>query len=354
MHELRKIIAFVAVFLLVVATVIIANQTLQLAAAARSVDPRLGQVVLYGLMAFYALAVAFAVYTVVRFPAALEIPAVDSPEYKMYLVRLSDRLRRNIHLRGSVISADDISSIEAALQQLDKVATAKIKDISKGVFIATSISQYGKLDGLIVMTALIRMVWQVATVYNQRPKLREMTQLYANVAVTAVAATEMENLVVLENQLEPIFASILGSTVATGASAVTSIAVNSIVQGSANAFLTLRVGAIAKGYSSSITRPRRSDIRSRALVQATAWLAGVVADSTQKVTRAMFRAAGRAGGKVAVAGGRYVVARSLGVWKATKGVGTAVKESGRQLTKMVSLITDFFSGKSKGDIDDPT
>jgi hypothetical protein len=81
-------------------------------------------------------------------------------------------------------------------------------------------------------------------------------------------------------------------------------------------------------------------------------LGGVVAESSVKITGAVCRAARKAGGRVAVAGGRFVVNRSLRTWRAAQSTGEATlnlgKESGRALVdgleRITSVITRFFRG----------
>ena len=88
-----------------------------------------------------------------------------------------------------------------------------------------------------------RLVWDVAHVYSQRPSLRELSYLYANVVGTAFVAGEIED-ADLSEQIQPVLSSVLGSTVSAlpGLQTASTIFVNSVISGTANAFLTLRVG----------------------------------------------------------------------------------------------------------------
>ena len=49
------------------------------------------------------------------------------------------------------------------------------------------------------------MVWRVAHLYYQRPSLREMTYLYANVAATSFVAGELDDLE-LHQMIQPVVA----------------------------------------------------------------------------------------------------------------------------------------------------
>ena len=70
--------------------------------------------------------------------------------------------------------------------------TAIVREAASGVFLATAVSQSGRLDGLLVLAAQSRMVWRVAHLYHQRPTLRDIAHLYANVAGTAFVAGELQ------------------------------------------------------------------------------------------------------------------------------------------------------------------
>ena len=72
----------------------------------------------------------------------------------------------------------------------------------------------------------------------------------------------------------------------------------SVVTGSANALLTLRVGLIASEYSRALVRPDRSVLRRAATVRAAGMLGSVVAEQAARVTRAILKASGRSVGSV--------------------------------------------------------
>ena len=92
------------------------------------------------------------------------------------------------------IRPTDRRGIDEALRVLDDDANAIIKQMASTVFLTTAVSQSGRLDGLLVLAAQSRMVWRVAHLYYQRPSLREMLYLYANVAATSFVAGELDDL----------------------------------------------------------------------------------------------------------------------------------------------------------------
>jgi hypothetical protein len=174
------------------------------------------------------------------------------------------------------------------------------------VFVSTAISQNGRLDALMVLAAQTRMVWRVAHVYYQRPSLREMIQLYANIGATIFLVSELEDLDISE-QIEPVIESALAGSLAgavPGATVVATLLTQSILDGTANAFLTLRIGVICQRYCASLVTFNRKAVRRLASVAAAAMLGSIVSDSAAVVTKAILNAAKRAGaGTVQSVGG---------------------------------------------------
>ena len=79
------------------------------------------------------------------------------------------------------------------------------------VFLTTAVSQSGRLDALLVLAAQSRMVWRVAHLYYQRPSVRELIHLYANVAATSFVAGELDDLE-LHQMIQPVVAGTVGAS----------------------------------------------------------------------------------------------------------------------------------------------
>jgi len=299
LSQLKKLIFLVFLFVMVIFIVFIVNQTNQVVSLTTRIHPILGQVVLFVLLAFYAAALIIPLVAIIRRPITLLPPdETDREAYSIYLTRLAKRLSGNPYIENNHIDPEDIAALEEALKALEGQADTKIKEAASTVFVMTAISQYGSLDAIIVALAQFRMIWQVTTLYNQRPNLRELAYLYGNVFATSFLASKIENLDLLEDQLEPVIASIMGSSLSSLTPAFNTAATvitNSVINGSANAFLTLRVGIIAKKYCSSLVRQDRSLLRRAATVQAVAMLAVVLGESTYNVTKAVLRATAKTG-----------------------------------------------------------
>src|SRR5207247_6798944 len=69
----------------------------------------------------------------------------------------------------------------------------------------------------------------------------------------------------------------------------TTIMVNSLLSGSANAFLTLRVGMIAKAYCGSLIAQPRTRLRRSATTEAARLLSGIVKESGARVRDAIWK-----------------------------------------------------------------
>lgn len=159
-----------------------------------------------------------------------------------------------------------------------------------------------------------KLVWDVARAYEQRPSLRAMASLYANVVTTAFLAGELDD-AELSEVVQPVLSTILGSAASAvpGLQVASTVFTNSVISGTANAFLTLRVGIIAQEYSRALLRPRRRTLRRTAMARAAGMLGGIVAAGAGQVSSAIARATGRT-----------ITGTVTGVGKRMKDAGDAV------------------------------
>ena len=295
---MRRLTLVAAGLLLVVAAVFVVNQTAQVVALAGTVSPALGRGVLIALLCVYAGVVLVPAVLFFRLPRALARPAdEESPEYAAYLARLGARLARHPELAGHALPPGDRAAVDAAIRRLDVRADELIRSTATAVFLTTAVSQNGRLDAVMVLAAQSRLVWRLAHLYDQRPSLSDLVRLYANVATTAFLVSELEDLDISE-QMEPVIASALAGSAASllpGASVVASVVTQSILDGAANAFLTLRIGVLCRRYCGSLTARDLAGLRRYAAVTAAQMLGSVVSASAGVVTRAILRAARRAG-----------------------------------------------------------
>ena len=291
---MRRTVRVIALFgsgaVLLSFAVLVVNQTAQVVQLASHIHPAVGTATLYALLASYAGLIGVPVVMIWRMPNPLVPPEnTEGPEFDAHLERLRERLAVSPHLKGHDLSGRE--GIEQALVILDGRVNEIVRETASTVFLATAVSQSGRLDGLLVMAAQTRMVWRVAHIYCQRPTPRDLVHLYANVAGTAFVAAEFQDLD-LSDQVEPVLTSAVGALGASvpGFQVAASILVNSVLSGSANAFLTLRVGMISKRHCCALVAPQRVSLRKAATAEAAQYLSAIVADGTGRISKAIWKA----------------------------------------------------------------
>ena len=286
----KKIVLFASLFVLLLFVLFVINQTAEIVQLAEKVSPTLGEIAFWTLLAAYAVLILIPAAVFLRLPRSLMPPtSEEAPEFNAYLETLKKRLASNSHLKARDLSSRQ--QVEEALVILAQKADTIIEQAAATVFISTAISQSGRLDALLVLSAQSRMVWRIARVYYQRPMPGDLIQLYANVAGTAFLAGELDDMDISE-QVEPILSSTLGALAVTvpGIQLAASILVNSVLTGTANAFLTLRVGILAKRYCGSLVVAERRTLRRAASAEAAKLLGSIVKQGTTRVSKALWKA----------------------------------------------------------------
>ena len=272
----------VAAFILVVFTVFLFNQTMQIVQSARTVNLAFGNAVLWGLVLTYCILLATPFVLWFRLPKRILPPETsEGEEFDRFLLDFKKRLSRHPRLRG--LPMHSTADIEAALQTLDQNADEVVTSTASAVFLSTAVLQSGRLDVLVVFAAQTRLIWQIAHVYYQRPSLRDFVQLYANVASTAFIAAGIEDI-----DVDVLVGTIFGSTVA--AIPGMHLLASSVLSGSANAFLTLRVGMITKEYCRCTVRVEKAGLRRAATLKAAKLLGSIVREGTVKLSKATMTA----------------------------------------------------------------
>ncbi len=278
MATIRKVSLLLAGFVLLIFMIFVFNQTLQIVQSAKAVNLIFGNGVLWALIFMYCALLLTPVLLWFHLPKRVLPPAeCEGAEYDRFICDFKKRLSRNSRLRG--IPVNTAPEIEAALHLLGKAADDTVTSAASAVFLSTAVLQSGRLDVLVVLAAQTRLIWQIAHIYYQRPSLRDFVQLYANVASTAFIAAGIEDI-----DIDTLVSTIFGSTVAAipGMHLLTS----SLLSGSANAFLTLRVGMITKEYCRCTVRVEKMGLRRAATLQAAKLLSAVVKDGTTRLYRA--------------------------------------------------------------------
>jgi len=294
---LKKIVLFASVLIVFFFVLFVINQTAQVVQLAGKVSLSFGNFVFWALLLVYAILLFIPIFLFLSLPRSLTPPKSEAPpEFNAYLAALKKRLASNSNLKGLELSSRQ--QVEEALSILGKKSDEIIQQTASTVFISTAISQSGRLDAFLVLSAQSRMVWRIARLYYQRPTLRDLVQLYANVAGTAFLASEFEDIDISE-QVEPVLSSTLGALAVAipGVQLAASILVNSVLTGTANAFLTLRVGIIARRYCGSLVLAEKRTLRRAASAEAAKLLGSIVKQGTTQLSKALWKASkGKVGG----------------------------------------------------------
>ncbi|MCK5103706.1 MAG: DUF697 domain-containing protein [Cyclobacteriaceae bacterium] len=276
------------VFLLVFLMIII-NQLVSFYHNLSELHPILGIIgtSLLGLILLVLLVTPF--YLIAKLPAPLPFPDCDQ-DLEKYQQKFKERLGKHPVSIENNLDPQNPEQLKIIDEKLKKKADQIIFESASAVFISTAISQNGKLDAFTVLAAQVRLVWKVAHVYWQRPSLRNLQQLYTNVAINAMAATGIEQLD-LSQQIQPILNAMLKSpgkfipVVGDAANIIT----DSILEGTINAFLTLRVGVLTKNYCFPEVRTI-NEIKSNSFVEASVLLRTLVMKSSAKVVEGILKA----------------------------------------------------------------
>jgi hypothetical protein len=275
---LKRIALLLSTFVLIVFAVFLFNQTEQIVHSARAINVTFGNGVMWGLVFLYCTLLVTPVVLWFKVPKRISPPSVtEGPEYERFIGDFRKRLSRNARLRGH--SLTNLDELHAAIRVLDKHADDVVVSTASIVFLSTAVLQSGRLDALVVLVAQTRLIWKVAHVYYQRPSLRDIVQLYAHVASTALVAAGIEDV-----DVDVVVSAVFGSTVA--AIPGMHLLAEAVLSGSANAFLTLRVGMITKQYCRCTTRIEKAGLRRAATLQAAKLLGNIVKEGTVKLFKA--------------------------------------------------------------------
>ncbi|WP_320172177.1 DUF697 domain-containing protein [Maridesulfovibrio sp.] len=331
---LPKLITAALFFLIGGFILFMLNQIAGLAALCAAYFPQSYDYVLFGLSGIFILVCASPLAIYLLRPGPLVMPEDPTPaEEREFIDRLRKRLRRNKYIKEAGLKLSTGEDLELALDMLDEISTRKMKSSASRIFLSTAISQNGQLDSFIVLGSLARLVWDISKVYNQRPSFRDMTAVYANVAGTAFFAGAVEELDI-QAQIEAIMSPVLAGSALSMipvASGLTSIVTASIMDGSTNAFLALRVGIITRSHFNFRADRKLPGYRRAVLKEAASMLLSIAVSSTRMITSAYVKTITRSAGEKAANAARKVVDTKDRAFEAT---GKAARFSAEQVGKV--------------------
>jgi hypothetical protein len=111
-----------------------------------------------------------------------------------------------------------------------------------------------------------------------------MLYLYSNVGANVLIADNIQDIDFAE-LATPIVVSVFPSMKGgiPGLQGISTLLVNSMANGAANAFLTLRVGLLAKAYCEALTTPEQSAVRQSTTTRALGLVATIVKEQGRRV-----------------------------------------------------------------------
>ena len=296
-QQLKKIAYYIAIPILIAFLLFVFNQLMGLYNNLYPVGPIFALVVVLLVAIVILGAMLTPMVLVARLPKALVLPQDEEGE-QAYREALSKRLSKNKLLKEEKIDLQGEAGLKQAVGILSEQADKAIHRHASNIFLATAISQNGKLDAFAVLVTQARMVWQIAHIFWQRPAIKDMANLYANVAGTAFLAAELEG-IDLTRQIEPVVKAIVkspGKSIPLVGN-IAHVVTDSLLQGSTNAFFALRVGLIAKGYCAALSLPEHHSIKEGTLSQASKMLKSVVGQTSTKVIKSIVQATKDTGAK---------------------------------------------------------
>lgn len=289
---LRKIVvALFAVGIVSMLSLIIAGATSLILLADR-IHPVAGTIVFWGLCLAAGFLALYCAIAYAQLPPALVPPVETSgPNHETYFRALRSRLANNPRTRDLRVETE--IEVEAAIAQLSKEADLVVRRTASTVFLSTALMQNGRLDGLIVLFTQIKMVNSIARIYVQRPSPRELVRLYANVSGTAFIAGGLESLD-LGEMVAPLATSMVPALKGgiPGLSGISALLVKCVSNGAANAFLTLRVGEVARRYCELTSRTSAERIRKSATAAAVHHLGRIVRENAALIGKKLWDSTG--------------------------------------------------------------
>ncbi len=296
-RSIKRILIGLSAGLLIFFLVVAFNQLTQLYRNVASVSVP-AAIVLCSVVGLVLLALlVFPIYVFFRFPRMDDLPeSVEDPAYPAFLQERLSRLKQNRYLKRvhfDFAGETDEEVVERAYQTLKIRGDELMRADATAVFLTTAVSQNGVLDGFTVLAALMKLVYRLTALYENRPNLRKILYLYGQIAGVVLLVRTIEDTDLIEDQVEPLMASLLGGTLISlipGAVGITTLIVNSVVEGAVNALLTLRVGAIAQRYLSGSVQVSKKQIRRSASLEATRQLGSILSANAILVVKSFANA----------------------------------------------------------------
>lgn len=299
-QQFKRFLIGAGIILGILVTVFIVNQFVSFYDFLSRVHPTLG-LVLVGLLfiLFMCCIIRIGIYWI-KTPKAIVLKENPTPEeYDEYLEAMLVVLKRNKQLKEFDFSKEDkVQVVTSAFKYLDELSLPLIKNTANGIFLTTSISQNGSLDSLLVLFSMIKLIWQLSNIYQTRPSVGSIGKLYLQVAGVVFMTRTIEETDLIETQMEPLIGALIGESVVSaipGMVPITNLVVSSIMEGSLNAYLSLRVGLITQSYLGMEKPETKSTIKHHASRKSASYLSSIISDNSKVVVKSVMSLVKKAG-----------------------------------------------------------
>lgn len=280
MKTIRLILFPLLLLFLIGFVLFLIAQIANLVYLADRVDPLLGDVVLYGLVLLVTALFLIPIITFLSLPKAIFPPEKNDPEaVEAYQRTLISRYSRNKILRRQGMLINNMDDVKEGSKVLDAHAEKIMQYNTIRTFVGTAISQNGSFDSMIVFYFAINTIWRVSRIYYQRISLPQLVSLYSNVGLIVIGARLLEDQLdhFLEENIEEFVQELATqgaeTTASMGARATKIIpglgnVVESLVQGTFNGLMILRIGLITQKYCGATNAVSRKAIRRESFIEA--------------------------------------------------------------------------------------
>lgn len=280
MRSLRLIFVPISILFLGGFILFLIAQIANLVYLADRVDPFFGDVVLYTMILLVTVLFLIPLYTYLSLPKPIFPPEKEDPELvEVYQRSLISRYSKNKMLRRQGLVVNNMEDVKTGVKMLDEQADKVMRYNTIRTFAGTAISQNGIFDSLIVFYFAMNTIWRVSMIYFQRTSFRQLVSLYSNVGLIVIGARLLEDQ--LDQYLEENIDGFVHEMAAQGAETTASMGaratkiipglgnvVESLVQGTFNGLMILRIGLITQKYCGATNAISRKAIRRESFLEA--------------------------------------------------------------------------------------
>ena len=300
-----------------------------------------------GLAALEALAIALLWRALFGGKRHLLLPDGDSAEEeRRFAEELTRRMRENSHIQAAGIlpqgpeekkGVPDAAYLDQCLTLLNSKADTETERCARRIFLATALSQNGRLDALIVFLSLCGLIWRISSLYNQRPHPREIASIYRAVATSAFLAFSFDELD-LSTEITVGFGEAFHAMAPAGLTSglpfvgkTLQTLTASTIDGAANCYLALRTGIITRNAYAYGARKAERPSRAAVFKEAGSLLLGMSQALVEKLASTV---ASNVVGIARLAGGRTArMGKEL-----AEGIGQAGQELGSSAGKLAAEV----------------